>query len=142
MCLGFGLLGNWQNAAALEGWYASINKPAWVPGNQIYKFVWPVLYIMMGISLGIIWHTKHKDKRWAIYLFAAQFILNFLWSYCFFTLHNPGLALLAITLLMLLIAMTIFYFMSINKIAASLLVPYFAWVLLATLLNNKIFLLN
>ncbi|MDD1745146.1 MAG: tryptophan-rich sensory protein, partial [Candidatus Methanoperedens sp.] len=44
--------------------------------------VWTSLFIMMGISLFLVWQKGWEDKKvkTAIYIFAAQLVLNALWS--------------------------------------------------------------
>jgi tryptophan-rich sensory protein len=74
--------------------------------------------------------------------FIIQLGLNALWSYLFFGLHNPFLALIEIILLWLMIFETYNQFKKIDKIAAYLLLPYLVWVSFATILNFSIWWLN
>ena len=54
----------------------------------------------------------------------------------------PLVALIVILALWIAIAMTIFAFRKVSRLAAVLLVPYLAWVTLATALNHAIWRLN
>ncbi|MBI2011797.1 tryptophan-rich sensory protein, partial [Candidatus Daviesbacteria bacterium] len=74
--------------------------------------------------------------------FWMQLILNAAWSIIFFGLKNPTLALVDILALWVGIVLTIKSFSKINKLAAYLLYPYFAWVTFATILNLAVVLLN
>jgi tryptophan-rich sensory protein len=56
-----------------------------------------------------------------------QLALNALWSYLFFGLKNPMLALLEIVILWLMIYETYVQFGKINKIAGYLFIPYLLW---------------
>ena len=78
----------------------------------------------------------------AFQFFIIQLGLNALWSYLFFGLHNPLLALIEIVLLWLMIFETHNQFKKIDKTAALLLLPYLGWVSFATVLNASIWWLN
>ena len=128
----------------VASWYKQIIKPEWNPPNWIFGPVWTALYLMMGIALYLIWksNTSVEKKRAAIILWSVQLLLNFFWSFIFFTQHQIGWALVEIICLWLLILFTIFSFASISKTAAWLLVPYISWVSFAALLNYAIWELN
>lgn len=128
----------------VNGWYRTINKPSWNPPNYIFGPIWTTLYILMGIALYMIWvsnGSKTKKNRPFI-LFTIQLILNFFWSYIFFSAHEIGWAFVEIVALWLFILFTIFSFASVNKKAAWLMVPYISWVSFAAILNYTIWILN
>jgi translocator protein len=101
-----------------------------------------LLYVLMGISLYLAWVNHFGKEKYAPHLFAAQLFLNFLWSFLFFGLHAPLLALLDILLLWVAIAATILAFHKISSSAAYLLTPYLLWVSFAVILNASIVYLN
>ena len=129
---------------AVRDWYTTHTKPWFTPPDYVFGPVWTVLYILMGISLYLVlakgWETKHIKTGAA--LFAAQLGANLLWSALFFGMHSPWAGLVDILLLLALIAATIATFSKISKPAAVLLVPYLAWVCVATALNAGIVILN
>ncbi len=129
---------------AIPGWYAQLNKPWFNPPNWLFSPVWTSLYIMMGIALWLVWKSDapQKLKQRAIYLFAAQLVLNFFWSLIFFNLHQIGWALVEIIAMWATILLTIFAFAKVNKMAAWLLVPYISWVSFASILNYSVCELN
>jgi len=131
-------------ASGVGGWYQGINKPSWNPPGWIFGPVWTTLYVLMGISLFLIWKSEIASdyKRNALILFAIQLTLNFFWSFIFFNQNQIGWAFVEIIALWLLILLTIFAFASINKTAAWLLVPYISWVSFAAILNYTIWKLN
>lgn len=135
-----GLLANASNNA----WFDSLAKPKWNPPAYLFAPVWTTLYLLMGISLWLIWknNATESTKQKAYYLFAVQLFLNFWWSIIFFELHNPLLSLIEIVLMLTLILLTIIHFSKFSKLAAWLLVPYISWVSFATLLNYSIWYLN
>ena len=141
-CLGAGILGSFFTISSIPTWYQTLNKPIFSPPNWIFGPVWTILYILMGISLYLVWISKSKLKQNAVKLFLTQITLNALWSVIFFGLKNPILALLDIILLWATIFLTIKTFAKIKKLASNLLIPYLLWVTFATILNFSIVLLN
>ncbi len=128
--------------SAIPNWYVTLNKPFFSPPNWVFGPVWTILYILMGISLYLVWISKSKIKQNAINLFFVQLGLNVLWSILFFGLRNPALALIDIVALWVAIFLTIKSFSKINKLAGNLQIPYLAWVTFASILNLSIVLLN
>ncbi|MBC5836911.1 TspO/MBR family protein [Flavobacterium muglaense] len=144
-CVAIGYLSGTVTRESIQVWYPTLVKPSFNPPNWVFAPVWSMLYIMMGVAAGLVWDRMDSDKevvKKALVLFAVQLGLNALWSYLFFGLHNPMLALVEIVLLWLLIFETYSQFIKINKIAGYLLVPYLAWVSFATVLNASIWWLN
>lgn len=138
--IGSGLLASANN----NPWFDMLNKPSWDPPAYLFAPVWTILYLLMGISLGMIWSNKvaEQKKRKAYLLFALQLFLNFWWSIIFFHFHSTSLALINIILMVILILLTISSFSALSKPAAWLLVPYISWVSFATILNYSIWNLN
>ena len=124
-------------------WYASLNKPTWNPPSWIFGPVWTALYTMMAISAWLVWRKLGwRDGREPLMMFGVQLMLNAAWSWLFFGLHRPDLALTDIVALWLAILTTIWTFRTISQVAAWLLVPYLAWVTFATLLNLALWRMN
>ena len=144
VCVTIGYLSGMVTRDSIITWYPTLVKPVFNPPNWIFAPVWTLLYVMMGIAAGLVW-TSNSDEQTtkkAIGFFAIQFGLNALWSYLFFGLHNPLLALIEIFLLLLMIFETYVQFKKIDKVAGMLLLPYLAWVSFATFLNASIWWLN
>ena len=142
--LAVGGISGFFTVKAIPGWYARLNKPWFNPPNWLFSPVWTSLYIMMGIALWLVWKSDapQKLKQRAIYLFAAQLVLNFFWSLIFFNLHQIGWALVEIIAMWGMILFSILAFAKVNKAAAWLQVPYISWVSFATILNYSIWQLN
>ncbi|QVL57929.1 MAG: tryptophan-rich sensory protein [Simkaniaceae bacterium] len=130
--------------SSINPWYKSLNKAYWNPPAWFFGPTWAVLYIMMAIAVWIVYRTKSKlGKHWLAYsLFFTQLIANGLWSFLFFGLHSPGWALLDLTLLIILVAITSTFFFRIRRIAGFLLLPYLLWSIYALSLNIAIWWLN
>lgn len=142
LCLTTGFLGSIFTFSAIPTWYATLNKPIFSPPNFLFAPVWTILYILMGVSLYLLWTVKKKGKEKVIRLFLIQLALNFFWSIIFFGLHNPQMALAEIIVLWIFIFLTIRQSRLISKVSAYLLYPYIAWVSFALVLNAFIVILN
>jgi len=136
-------------AAALVGsqfgpgpWYIALQKPSWTPPNWLFGPVWSVLYIAIAVAGWLVWRSKAVSVTKPILLWLLQVILNGLWSWLFFGLRRPDLALIDIIALLI----TIFCFIAAangtSRVAAWLFVPYALWVGFATALNFAIWQLN
>lgn len=144
LCQLTGVMGALFTTPAIPVWYASLNKPSFVPPSWAFSVVWPLLYLLMGIALYMIWNKGYdvQGKKLALGIFGVQLFLNFLWSVLFFGLNSPFLGFVGIILLWSVILLNIWLFYNISKSAGLLLVPYLLWVSFATLLNYYILLLN
>jgi benzodiazapine receptor len=142
LCLGVGSLGSFFTVSEIASWYATLQKPFFSPPNYLFGPVWTILYILMGVSLAIVWSSKKKGKEKAIKLFLIQLALNFFWSIIFFAWHSPELAFIEIIVMWIFIFLTIKAFLPISKISAYLLYPYLAWVSFASILNLFVAILN
>ncbi len=136
-----GFIGSTATFPAISSWYVYLNKPFFSPPNWLFGPVWTLLYLLMGISLYLVWNSKKKNSD-AVKLFFAHLIINLSWSIAFFGLKNVVLAMVVIIILWLMIVRIIQKFYVINKTAAYLLVPYILWVSFASLLNFAILVLN
>lgn len=144
ICLSAGFIGMPFTIAAIPSWYSTLTKPFFSPPSWVFGPAWTILYIMMGISLFLIW-TKQSDsdiKQKALYIFFAQLFLNAIWTPVFFGLHSPFLGLIIIVLLWATIIINVDIFYKTSKKAGLLLLPYFLWVSFATVLNFAIWQLN
>ncbi len=137
-------IGSVFTASAIDTWYTTLQKPFFNPPNWVFGPVWTLLYLLMGISLYLVWITNigREKKQQAITFFFIQLALNVLWSILFFGLKSPSAAFVGIVLLWLAIFLTIKNFLKISRVAGWLLVPYIAWVSFASVLNLSIIILN
>ena len=139
-----GALGSLVTFAAIPTWYVTLTKPWFNPPNWVFGPVWTLLYIMMGIALWLIIRNgfERSEVHLGIILFAAQLLVNLGWSLIFFGMRSPVGGLITILILIILLGGTIRTFRTISAPAAYLLVPYFCWTCIATLLNTMIIILN
>ena len=145
MAVSFGAagIGSLATTSNIQTWYATLEKPFFNPPNWLFGPVWTLLYLLIGLSLYLVWITKTKSsKQRALIWFGVQLVLNALWSIVFFGLHQPWLAVVVILGLLVSIALTMRSFAGFSRTAALLLIPYICWVSFATVLNISIAILN
>ena len=144
ICQMAGVIGSIFTASSVATWYTTLNKPWFSPPGSVISAVWILLFVLMGISLFLVWRQgiSGADSKIALAVFAAQLLVNTLWSYAFFGLQSPLAGVVVIVVLWLLILQTIIRFWPIRKGAALLLVPYIIWVSFAGFLNYSIWRLN
>ena len=124
-------------------WYTLLRKPSWNPPGWVFGPVWTLLYSMMAVAAWRVWRSGGWSmQRGPLTWFLVQLALNAAWTPLFFGLHRPALAFADIVLLWLAIAMTLAAFLRVHRSAAWLLVPYFAWVNFAAVLNFTLWRMN
>ena len=121
-------------------WFQGLEKPSFYPPGYLFGLVWTVLYVAMGVALYLV--TEQTREKLPYILFGIQLLLNFGWTFIFFSLKSIPLALIEILLLIGALTWTTIEFRKHSKPAAILLLPYIAWVAFATMLTASILVLN
>ena len=144
LVLGLGLLSGWlSNSGFTNGWFVALKKPWFMPPGWVFGAVWTTLYTLMGVALAmVIAAPPTRVRSVALVLFAVQLIANFAWSPVFFGMGRIDWAMLLIIDLLLAVAVTIGFFWRVRPLAGALLLPYLAWLCLASALNWEIGRLN
>jgi len=142
--LAVGVLGSFSTMDAVRTWYPTLVRPSFAPPSWVFGPVWTTLYLMMGVASWLVWRQglAKPEVRSALVCYGVQLVFNLLWSWLFFGLRRPFVALLEIILLLVLIGMTAIRFAAVSRGAALLLLPYLAWVAFATVLNGGFWWLN
>ena len=122
--------------------YASLAQPVLAPPGWLFPVVWTVLYILMGLSAGMIYLSDDDCRRDALRVYALQLFLNFGWTILFFGFSLRFAAFIWLVLLWAAIAGTALLFRFISKPAGWLMLPYLAWVTFAGYLNLGVYILN
>lgn len=140
--LAVGTLAGYLQRSAITNWYPHLNKPALTPPNEAFPIAWTVLYILMGLSIGLIYLTDSDQKPALRNLFIFQLFFNFMWSIVFFVRQNISGGLICIVILEWLLIWYAFRTWPIRKLSSILFWPYIAWVGFAIYLNIYIYLYN
>ena len=109
-------------------WYQELIKSDLNPPGYVFGIVWPILYLLMGITA---WRTFEIIKN----LFYVQLFLNAIWSWLFFSFHLPLISLIDIWLLIYINIKIILIVLKKDKLAGLLYAPYILWLLFASYLN-------
>jgi benzodiazapine receptor len=118
-----------------DTWYVDLIKSPLNPPSYIFGIVWPILYALMAFV-----SFKSADKIWP--LFIPQLILNAAWSWIFFYMHAPLLALINISILIFLNQKILVILSNESKLLFWLYLPYVLWLSFAAFLNASIVFLN
>ena len=124
-----------SSSTGADPWYQSLTKSELNPPGYVFGIVWPILYLLMGITA---WRTFETIKN----LFYIQLFFNAIWSWLFFSFHLPVISLIDIWLLIFINIKILFMILKQDKIAAFLYTPYIVWLLFASYLNLFIVLNN
>ena len=125
--------------------YNDCVKPPLSPPGIVFPIVWTVLYALMGIASYLIYEeprSKDKEKQEALFFYALQLAVNFIWPIIFFRFEAYWVAVIVILILLALVIITAIKFRELNKTAFWLLVPYIIWLIFATYLNIGVAVLN
>lgn len=143
-CFAAAGIGSLFTFKAIPNWYARLKKPRYTPPNWAFGPVWTILYILMGVSVFLVWQ-KGLDTNGVLLvfiLFWVQLVFNVLWSIIFFGVKSKGGGVITIIVLWLLILATMVTSFGISGWAGTLLTPYIVWVTIASYLNLEVWRLN
>ena len=121
--------------------YNLLEKPFLSPPSIVFPIVWTILYILMGLSYGILKSKQLTDFE-IDKIYYIQLIMNGLWSIFFFVAKWRLFSFIWILVLDLLVIYMIVLFYKKNKVAGILQIPYLIWILFASYLNIAIYVLN
>lgn len=128
------------SAGTASNEYQFLNQPAWAPPAWVFGPVWTLLYFLIAVAGWLVWRKIGFGV--ALWVYTFQLILNALWTPLFFGADRYDFALADIALLWVAIGATILLFWRASRLGAWLLVPYWAWVTFATVLNFAIWQMN
>ena len=121
--------------------YTSLLQPSWAPPSFLFPIVWTILYILMGISYGILKSNSLLDSKTSN-IYYLQLFVNALWSIFFFVFKWRLFSFIWILLLIVLVYLMIKNFYAKHKLSGLLQLPYLLWIIFASFLNLTVYLLN
>lgn len=137
-----GIMGGFITSKNIPTWYENIKKPKWRPPNWAFGPAWTYLYCSMGYASYRVWLELESPNVLSVLtlpaplmLFLLQITLNWIWTPIFFEMKNLTLALVEILLLDAAVVTTGFAFWNVDDVAGLLIIPYVAWLTLATALT-------
>lgn len=121
--------------------YDTLVQPPLSPPGWLFPIVWTILYVLMGLSYGMIRETGKPESAVSL-LYYVQLGVNLLWPIAFFVLKWRLFAFFWLLLLDILVLLMLFRFYRKNKTSGLLQFPYAVWVVFATYLNLSVYLVN
>lgn len=131
-------------ATEIGPWYLGLRKPSWQPPDWLFAPAWTAIYALTALAGVRAWRAESDaaGRGRVLVAYAANALLNILWSLLFFTLKRPDWALIEVVALWLSVAVLIVVSGRRDRVAGWLLVPYLAWVAFAGVLNWSVVRLN
>lgn len=128
----------------LGPWYFALKHPDWKPPDPYFGVIWSVIFTLCAVSAGLAWRSAQsaEHKKRVVVLFGANAFLNILWSALYFKLQRPDWAVFEVVFLWLSIMLLVMGLWRLSKKASCLLIPYWVWVSVATVLNIETVKLN
>ena len=118
-----------------------LKKPPLSPPAILFPIVWTILYVLMGVSYGLVKDRSTPDSTDSL-VYYLQLGVNLLWPVAFFVLKWRLFAFFWLLLLDTLVIIMALRFCRKDKTAGRLQIPYTIWVLFATYLNFGVWILN
>ncbi len=128
----------------LDSWYYGLQQPWFKPPDWAFGPAWTTIFTLTAIAGVLSWRAAREARlqRIVLGLFLANAALNVLWSYLFFWCQRPDWALAEVGVLWSSVALLVFAGSRLDYRAGALLMPYLAWVSLASLINQQVVTLN
>ena len=121
--------------------YDNLVQPPLAPPSFLFPIVWTILYILMGVSYGLLVQNG-QDSENISSIYYLQLFVNLLWPLFFFVLQWRLFAFFWLLLLIGLVIAMIIRFYRNHKGAGLLQLPYLLWLFFAAYLNLSIYILN
>lgn len=121
--------------------YDMLEKPALAPPGWLFPVMWSILYVLMGVSYGMLKNKGALDFN-VMSVYYGQLAVNLLWPIFFFIFKWRLFSFIWIVALAILVITMAVRFYKKDNTAGLLQIPYAAWVVFASYLNFMIFVLN
>jgi len=137
--IGGALMGN----PLTNNWYQNANKAPWTPPGWVFGAAWTTVMLCFTLFLWIAVRSKVAPQLQLVYtMLAVQWFLNVLWNPVFFRWHQVALGLVIIIALEVVVGWFMVWGFKNLGITGALIVPYFAWLIIAASLNAWVLVKN
>lgn len=141
------VVGSVASREGVQGWYATIRKPGYVPPNGVFPIAWTALYVdIAATSAAVIdrFRAEGEDGKARAYIAAlgANLALNAGWSWVFFARRQLGPAVVAAAALAASSADLARRAADADVKLGAALAPYPLWCGFATVMSGDIWRLN
>ena len=93
--------------------YGGFENPPLSPPGWLFPVVWVILYALMGIASYLVFESskgKNGEKQEALFFYALQLLVNFVWPIVFFGFEAYWVAVILLVVLMALVVVTMIKF--------------------------------
>ena len=143
IAVSIGALAGLFSRSGMKLYEETAQQPPLSPPMWLFPVVWTILYVLMGISSGLVAQEKDSlERRKSLNLMVAQLVVNFFWPLFFFNLQAYGFALFWLLLLWVLVLAMILQMRKAVPLAGWLQIPYLLWLSFALYLNAGVWILN
>lgn len=127
----------------VDGWYQSLQAPPMVPPNIVFPVMWTILYALIAAAGCRLWQTRHAHAHTAMLgVYGVYVLMNWAWSFIFFSWHALLPALAWIAVLNILAVDLIVMAWRHERPVAKMMIPVTLWTLFATYLTAGYWYLN
>lgn len=117
-------------------------QPPLTPPAWLFPIVWSILFTLMGISAAGVYMSDCASKSDALFIYAVQLVVNFLWTVFYFSFQALALSFFWLVFLILLILLMAVRFERCSCGSGKLQIPYIIWCCFAAYLNFASWILN
>lgn len=119
--------------------FSEINTPSFTIPRFLFGIVWPILYILIAISIYMVSNNITKEYKKDL---GYNYLFNQLYPITFFCFKSTFLGF--VTCLITLLTSLFLYYETkeINKNASKFLIPYTLFLIYATILSASIYFIN
>jgi translocator protein len=140
-------LGSMASRPNVNGWYARLRKPRYVPPNAVFPVAWTSLYTdIAGTSAVAVDRLRaagrHDEARNYVIALGGNLILNAGWSWLFFKYHKLGASAVGAAALAVSSADLARRTAAADPRAGVAVLPYPLWCAFATAMSGHIWVLN
>ena len=115
-------------------------KASIAPPDIVFPIVWTILYGILGYTYYLL--NNEYSTSLIKKIFILQLIINYIWPIMFFKFGLFFISFLWITLLDIVVLIMLLNLYKINSKVFYLYLPYFIWLLFATILNYMTYIVN
>lgn len=115
-------------------------KASIAPPDIVFPIVWTILYGILGYTYYLL--NNEYNISLIKKIFILQLIINYIWPIIFFKFGLFFISFLWITLLDIVVLIMLLNLYKINSKVFYINLPYFIWLLFATILNYMTYIVN
>ncbi|MFZ4540295.1 MAG: TspO/MBR family protein [Rickettsiales bacterium] len=128
-------IGGYFTQLSVTTWYMGLNKSPLAPPGAAFGIAWTILYFLMALAATRIYRRTRTFRSHALRWWLVQLLLGFLWTVMFFGHREIMVGMQIIATNWIAVGITLYLFKRIDKVAAWMLAPLWAWLTFASYLN-------